>query len=162
MAGYKLDVPVDLSEQATDKLELAKKIIHLITGACNVLTVCVVAPLIATEARYLGAGVAGPNYTLFVALVSLPMPFLLVYFPWMYEKHNKFKRLGKFCLKNRTNLIFCSFHTFLWATAGIAITVHSNNASNCALDADLTETYGDDYTSAWSTQVCKKKKVNYK
>ncbi|KAF1800928.1 hypothetical protein V8B55DRAFT_1531510 [Mucor lusitanicus] len=152
MAGYKLDVPVDLSEQTTDKLELAKKIIHLVTGACGILTIAVVAPLIATEARYLGAGVAGPNYTLFVALVSLPVPFLLVYFPWMYEKYNKFKRLGKFCLKNRTNLIFCGFNTFLWATAGIAITVHSNNASNCALNPDLTETYGDDYTSAWSTQ----------
>lgn len=153
MAGFKLDVPVDLSEQTTDKLDLTKKILHLITVATGILTICVVAPLIATEARYLGAGKAGPNYTLFVALVSLPVPLLLVYFPWMYEKQNKFKRLGKFCMKNRTNLIFCGFNTLLWATAGIAITVHSNNASNCALDADLTETYGDDYTSSWATQV---------
>ncbi|CEP16691.1 hypothetical protein [Parasitella parasitica] len=159
MAGYKLDVPVDLSEQTTDKLELAKKIIHLVIGACGILTICIVAPLIATEARYLGAGVAGPNYTLFVALVSLPVPFLLVYLPWMYEKHNKFKRLGKFCLKNRTNIIFCGFNTFLWATAGIAITVHSNNPSNCALNSDFTEAYGDTYTSAWATQ-CNLAKVS--
>jgi hypothetical protein len=74
----------------------------------------------------------------------------------MYEHHNKFKRLGKFCLKNRTNMIFCSFTTFLWATAGIGITVHSNNASNCAYSDELTKTYGYDYTSAWSTQVKRK------
>lgn len=71
----------------------------------------------------------------------------------MYEKHNKFKRFGKFCLKNRTNIIFCSFHSFLWATAGIAITVHSNDASNCAFNPDFIETYGDDYNSSWGTQV---------
>lgn len=49
---YKLDVPVDLSEKTTDKLELAKKILHLITGVTTLLTICVVAPLIATEAKY--------------------------------------------------------------------------------------------------------------
>ncbi|KAI9485338.1 MAG: hypothetical protein EXX96DRAFT_544763 [Benjaminiella poitrasii] len=152
MASFKLDIPVDLSEQATDKLELSKKIIHLITGATSILTICVVAPLIAIEARYLGAGVAGPNYTLFVALFTLATPFLLVYFPFMYERYNKFKRLGKFTMKNRTNLIFCGFDSFLWATAGIAITVHANNESNCTYDADLTEIYGSSYTSAWSTQ----------
>jgi hypothetical protein len=53
MGGYKLDIPVDLSEKTTDKLELTKKIVHLITGATNVLTICIVAPLIAIEARYL-------------------------------------------------------------------------------------------------------------
>lgn len=71
----------------------------------------------------------------------------------MYEKHNKFKRLGKFCIKNRTNIIFCTFYTFLWATAGIAITVHSNDASNCAFDPELIEAYGDAYNGAWGTQV---------
>lgn len=81
------------------------------------------------------------------------MPFLLVYLPWMYEKHNKFKRLGKFCLKNRTNIIFCTFYTVFWATAGIAITVHSNDASNCAFNPDLIKEYGDAYNGAWGTQV---------
>ncbi|CAO3623416.1 unnamed protein product [Mucor hiemalis] len=80
------------------------------------------------------------------------MPFLLVYLPWMYEKHNKFKRLGKFCLKNRTNIIFCTFYTVFWATAGIAITVHSNDASNCAFNPDLIKEYGDAYNGAWGTQ----------
>ncbi|KAI8371928.1 hypothetical protein EDC96DRAFT_500924 [Choanephora cucurbitarum] len=159
MPGFKLDVPIDLSEQTTDKLDLAKKIIHLVTGATTILTICVVAPLISTEARYLGAGLPGPNYTLFVALFTLVTPFLLVYFPYMYEHHNKFKRFGKFCMKSRTNMIFCGFNTFLWATAGIAITVHSNNASNCAYNSDLTEAYGADYTSAWSTQ-CNLAKVS--
>lgn len=102
---------------------------------------------------YQGAGRPAPNYTLFVAITSLPVPFLLVYFPWMYEKYNKFKRLGKFCMKNRTNIIFCSFNTMMWATASIAITVHSNNASNCAYNSDLTEEYGNDYSASWGTQV---------
>jgi hypothetical protein len=53
MAGFKLEVPVDLSEQTTDKLDLTKKIIHLISGATTLLTISIVAPLIATEARYL-------------------------------------------------------------------------------------------------------------
>ncbi|KAI8977553.1 hypothetical protein BDF20DRAFT_796624, partial [Mycotypha africana] len=149
---YTLDLPMDLSEKTSNKLDWTKKILHLITGATDILTICIVAPLIATEARYLGAGKAGPNYTLFVALFTLPTPFFLVYFPWMYEKYNKFKNIGKFCMKSRTNMIFNGFDTFLWLTAGIAITVHSNNAGNCALDPDLTETYGDTYTSAWSTQ----------
>ncbi|KAI7900890.1 uncharacterized protein BX663DRAFT_487879 [Cokeromyces recurvatus] len=152
MASFKLDIPVDLSEKTTDKLDLSKKIIHLISGATGILTICIVAPLITIEVRYLGAGKAGPNYTLFVALFTIATPFFLVYFPFMYERYNKFKRLGKFMMKNRTNLIFCGFDSFLWATAGIAITVHANNDANCAYDAELTDTYGSSYTSAWSTQ----------
>lgn len=53
MAGFKLDLPVDMSEKTTDKLDLVKKIIHLITVATDLLTICVVAPMIAIEARYL-------------------------------------------------------------------------------------------------------------
>ncbi|KAI8985132.1 hypothetical protein BDB01DRAFT_789018 [Pilobolus umbonatus] len=150
--GFKLEVPVAISEGATARIALAKTIIHLITFGFNVLVLCIVAPLIATEARYLGAGKPGPNYACFVAIFSLPVSLLLVYFPWMYEKKNKFKRLGKFCLKNRTNLIFCGFNSFLWATAGIAITVHANIPSNCQLDAELLSSYGDAYASAWATQ----------
>lgn len=56
-------------------------------------------------------------------------------------------------MKTRTNIIFCGFNSFLWATAGIAITVHSNNAASCAVNSDLQKTYGDDYTAAWATQV---------
>lgn len=53
MGGYKLDIPVDLSEKTTDKLELAKKIVHLVTFCTDILTICILAPLIAIEARYL-------------------------------------------------------------------------------------------------------------
>lgn len=53
MPEFNLNVPVDLSERASDKLELVKKIVHLITVATTLLTICVVAPLVATEARYL-------------------------------------------------------------------------------------------------------------
>jgi hypothetical protein len=44
----------------------------------------------------------------------------------------------------------------MWATAGIAITVHSNDAANCVFNPDFIETYGDDYSSSWGTQVIKK------
>ncbi|ORE13802.1 hypothetical protein BCV71DRAFT_188509, partial [Rhizopus microsporus] len=97
-------------------------------------------------------GKPAPNYTLFVCIFSLPIPFFLVYFPYMYEHHNKFRKPGKFCMKNRTNLIFCGFNSFLWATAGIATAVHSNDSSNCAVDSSLRKTYGDSYVSAWGTQ----------
>lgn len=53
MPEFNLNVPVDLSEKTTDKLELVKKIVHLITVVSDLLTICVVAPLIAIEARYL-------------------------------------------------------------------------------------------------------------
>jgi hypothetical protein len=53
MPEFNLNVPVDLSEKTTDKLELVKKIVHLITVVSNLLTICIVAPLIAIEARYL-------------------------------------------------------------------------------------------------------------
>ncbi|KAG1309315.1 hypothetical protein G6F64_005412 [Rhizopus arrhizus] len=158
MSKFKLEVPVDLSERTSGFLDTAKKVLHLVTLATTLLTICVVAPMIATEARYLGGGKPGPNYTLFVSIISLPIPFFLVYFPWMYEHHNKFRRPGKFCLKNRTNLIFCGFNSFLWATAGIASAVYSNDASACTVDSDLRETYGDDYVSSWGTQ-CNLSKV---
>lgn len=56
-------------------------------------------------------------------------------------------------MKSRTNIIFCGFNSFLWATAGIAITVHSNNAATCTINADLQKAYGDSYTGAWATAV---------
>lgn len=53
MGGFKLDLPVDMSDRTTDKLDLVKKILHLVTVAADLLTICVVAPMIAIEARYL-------------------------------------------------------------------------------------------------------------
>lgn len=53
MSKFNLEVPVDLSEKTSNRLDTAKKVLHLITLATTLLTICVVAPLIATEARYL-------------------------------------------------------------------------------------------------------------
>ncbi|KAI9495122.1 hypothetical protein BDB00DRAFT_734142, partial [Zychaea mexicana] len=94
----------------------------------------------------------GPNWTLFVGIFGLVVPVCLVVFPWIYDKKGKFRRLGKFCMKPRTNLIFTGFYTGLWATAGIAMTVHSNNPSNCDLAGDMEEEHGDAYRSAWTSQ----------
>lgn len=44
----------------------------------------------------------------------------------------------------------------MWSTAGIAITVHSNDPSNCAFNPDYIEQFGDDYNSSWGTQVKRK------
>jgi hypothetical protein len=53
MSKFKLEVPVDLSERTSGLLDTAKKVLHLVTLATTLLTICVVAPMIATEARYL-------------------------------------------------------------------------------------------------------------
>lgn len=53
MSKFKLEVPVDLSESTSSMLDTAKKVLHLVTLATTLLTICVVAPMIATEARYL-------------------------------------------------------------------------------------------------------------
>ncbi|KAI9271296.1 hypothetical protein BY458DRAFT_474721 [Sporodiniella umbellata] len=152
MAGFKLDVPMEVSEKTSSMIDTAKKVLHLVTLVTSLLTICMVAPMLSTESRYLGASKPGPGYCLFVAIVSFPIPFLLVYFPWMYEHHNKFRRPGKFCLKNRTNLIFCGFNSVLWATAGIATAVYANDASSCAIDPALRKAFGDAYVGAWGTQ----------
>lgn len=99
-----------------------------------------------------GGSQASPNWTLVVAVISWWVPVLLVYFPWMYESKNKFRKIGKFCMKPRTNLIFTAFNSVLWATAAIAMTVHANNASNCNLDSEL-EKSDDSYSGAWTQQV---------
>lgn len=85
--------------------------------------------------------------------MSLAVPIALIVFPTIYDRQGKFRRLGKFCLKPRTNLIFCGFYTVLWITCGIAITVHANNPDNCNLFDDKQDDFGDDYRNAWPTQV---------
>ncbi|KAG0179948.1 hypothetical protein DFQ29_001456 [Apophysomyces sp. BC1021] len=94
----------------------------------------------------------GPNWTLLVAITSIVIPICLVYFPWAYDRQSKFKKLGKFFLKPRTNVIFTSFYSVLWASAGISITVHANNPAHCNFDSALQKDYGDEYMSAWTTQ----------
>lgn len=53
MAGFKLEVPVDLSEKTTSIIDTAKKILHLVTLLTTVLTICIVVPMLVTEVRYL-------------------------------------------------------------------------------------------------------------
>lgn len=109
-----------------------------------------------------GASQPGPNYTLFVGLASIVIPVCMVLFPWLYESKGKFRHFGKFFLKPRTSLIFTGFYTGFWCTAGIAMTVHANNPDHCNLDSDLQKSYGDDYTSSWSSQVRKKEGIQVK
>ncbi|CAO3623236.1 unnamed protein product [Cunninghamella blakesleeana] len=149
--GLAVEVPLNVGK-SLPHLQRAKFVFHCIQLATILLTIFVVAPLIATENKYYGGSQPGPNYTIVMCVLSIGVPFILLYFPWAYEHQNKFKRAGKFALKPRTNMIFTSFYSFIWATCGIAMTVHANNPSNCNLDGELQENFGDEYTSAWATQ----------
>ncbi|KAI9491922.1 hypothetical protein BDB00DRAFT_766313 [Zychaea mexicana] len=132
-------------------LSTVKVWLHLSQIVLTLLTICTVAPVIATEIRFYGGSQAGPNWTLVVAVFTIWIPLLLVYFPWAYDRKNKFKRIGKFCLKPRTNLIFTGFCSLMWAAAGIAMAVHANNPEHCNVDSELADSDGD-YASAWSAQ----------
>lgn len=99
-----------------------------------------------------GGSQAAPNWTLFVAILTCWIPGLLVYFPWAYDRQNKFKRIAKFCMKPRTSLIFTAQGSFLWAAAGIAMTVHANKPEHCTLDSSRADS-DDAYASAWPAQV---------
>ncbi|CDS03024.1 hypothetical protein LRAMOSA00426 [Lichtheimia ramosa] len=149
-----LEVPFSMPKgpSCIPSVNTIKVIFHGLQILATVLTICVVAPVIATEVRFYGASQGGPNYTLAVGLMSLAVPTALIVFPTIYDRQGKFRRLGKFCLKPRTNLIFCGFYTVLWITCGIAITVHANNPDNCNLFDDKQEDFGDDYRNAWPTQ----------
>ncbi|KAI8367550.1 uncharacterized protein BYT42DRAFT_477020, partial [Radiomyces spectabilis] len=145
------ELPISVPENMPH-LGTAKVWLHISQVITTFMTICMVAPIISTESRFYGGSQPGPNYTLFVAIISIAIPIILIYFPWMYDRKNKFKKLGKFCLKPRTNMIFTSFYSVLWGTAGIAITVHANNPDHCNFDGEMQENYGNDYTSAWTTQ----------
>ncbi|KAF7723484.1 hypothetical protein EC973_001995 [Apophysomyces ossiformis] len=146
-----LELPVSVPDNMPH-VGTAKAWLHVVQVVTTFLTICVVAPIIATENRFYGGSQPGPNWTLVVAIMSIVIPICLVYFPWAYDRQSKFKKLGKFFLKPRTNLIFTSFYSVLWATASISITVHSNNPVHCNFDSALQKKYGDSYMSAWATQ----------
>ncbi|KAI8332094.1 hypothetical protein BC941DRAFT_437518 [Chlamydoabsidia padenii] len=59
------------------------------------------------------------------------------------------KRCGKFFMKPRTNLIFTSFYSLLWVTAGIAATTYALNPDTCNLDSNIN---ADGYESGWTAQ----------
>ncbi|CAO3590527.1 unnamed protein product [Absidia cylindrospora] len=149
--GFTLEVPVNVPANMP-WLSRVKMGFHFAQLVLTFLSICVIAPLITTESKYYGGSQPGPNYMLAMSILSVGIPAMLIYFPWAYEHQNKFKKAGKFALKPRTNMIFTSFYSVVWATCGIAMSVHANNAAHCALDGDLQKEYGDDYVSAWATQ----------
>ncbi|KAI8143022.1 hypothetical protein BJV82DRAFT_669149 [Fennellomyces sp. T-0311] len=145
-----LELPITVPDNMPH-LGTVKVWAHLSQVVLTLLTICTVAPVIATEIRFYSGSQAGPNWTLFVAIFTSWIPVLLVYFPWAYDRKNKFKRIGKFCLKPRTNLIFTGFGSLMWAAAGIAMAVHANNPDHCNIDSERAADDGD-YASAWSAQ----------
>ncbi|KAI8136663.1 hypothetical protein BJV82DRAFT_638648 [Fennellomyces sp. T-0311] len=149
--SFNFEMPSVKTPNGMPGVTTIKNILHMLQVLCTFITLCVVAPIIATEIRYYGGSQPGPNWTLFVCIFSMGVPVCLVVFPWIYDKNGKFRRLGKFCMKPRTNLIFTGFYTGLWATAGIAMTVHANNPDHCNLDSELVEA-DDGYAGAWSSQ----------
>ncbi|KAI7853007.1 hypothetical protein BDC45DRAFT_606911 [Circinella umbellata] len=158
MAGkFSFEVPAVAAPKGFPAINTIKNILHIIQALATFIVLCIIATVIATEYRFYDGSQPGPNWTLFVGIFGLGVPVCLVVFPWIYDKNGKFRRLGKFCMKPRTNLIFTGFYTGLWATTGIAMTVHANNPSHCNLDGEMAEADGD-YTSAWTTQ-CTNAKV---
>ncbi|KAI7863990.1 hypothetical protein BDF14DRAFT_1839113 [Spinellus fusiger] len=127
-------------------------LLHMLQTIITLLCICVVVPVLVIEIRYYGTSQTGPNYTLFATLISLIVPLFLIYFPWMYDRKNKCKTLGKFCLQPRTVFVLSIFYAMLWLLAGIAMTVHTHTASHCAIDPKLEVSFGQSYTSAWAHQ----------
>ncbi|KAI9323373.1 hypothetical protein BX666DRAFT_1886167 [Dichotomocladium elegans] len=143
-----LEVPI-ITPDNMPRLGKIKPILHIGEFILSILTLCTVAPIIAIEIRFYEGSQAAPNWTLVVTILTWWIPVMLIYFPWAYHHHNKFRRIGKFCMKPRTNLIFSVFGTVLWAVAGIAMTVHATNPSHCTLDTERTD---QAYASSWPAQ----------
>ncbi|KAL0075040.1 hypothetical protein J3Q64DRAFT_1385228 [Phycomyces blakesleeanus] len=146
-----LELPINVPNNMPH-IGTVKTWLHILQAICTILSVSVVAPIIAIEKKYYGSSQTGPNYTLFAIIISTVTPIFLIYFPWMYDRKAKFKKLGKFCLKPRTSIVFSSFYSTIWMFAGIGMSVHATNANNCSIDTDLEETYGDTYNRDWTSQ----------
>ncbi|KAF7725228.1 hypothetical protein EC973_000316, partial [Apophysomyces ossiformis] len=146
-----LELPVSVPENMPH-LTTVKLWLHLIQAVCILLTVVMVAPIMAIEIHYYGGSQAAPNFTIFVSVFTFLIPVCMAYFPWAYARKNKFKKIGKFFLKPRTNIIFDTFDACLWCAAGISLTVHATKPTHCDLDSNMVKTYGDTYVSAWTSQ----------
>lgn len=173
---FVLEAPLNVPD-TMPWLSRAKSSSHLAQFGMTFLTVCVVAPLIATENKYYvrspplyhrmldspfrcrllcwqqSGSQPGPNFTLTISIFSIGIPVMLLYFPWAYHHHNKFKTLGKFAMQPRANIVFATFSTLAWAICGIAMTTHANNPAHCILDRHLQKQFGDEYAKAWVNQV---------
>ncbi|KAI7849408.1 hypothetical protein BDC45DRAFT_520699 [Circinella umbellata] len=146
----KIDLPVTVPDNMPH-LSTIKVWLHFFQFLCGFIALWTVVPVISAENKFYGGSQAGPNWTLFVAIFTIWIPPLLIYFPWTYHRKNKFKRIGKFALKPRTNLIFTAFCSLTWASAGIAMAVHANNPDNCNIDSERAKS-DSDYESAWPAQ----------
>ncbi|KAI9024433.1 hypothetical protein CLU79DRAFT_747162 [Phycomyces nitens] len=146
-----LELPINVPNNMPH-IGTVKTCLHVLQAVCTILSVAVIAPIIAIEKKYYGSSQTGPNYTLFAIIISTVTPIFLIYFPWMYDRKAKFKKLGKFCLKPRTTIVFSTFYSAIWMFAGIGMSVHATNATNCDIDTDLQETYGDTYNRDWTSQ----------
>ncbi|KAI9018080.1 hypothetical protein CLU79DRAFT_761636 [Phycomyces nitens] len=142
-----LSVPDSMPHLATVQIAL-----HGAQILLSFLAVCMIGPVIGILNKYNGGSDPAPNWSLFVFFATFGTPFCIVFFPWAYERKTKFKKLAKFFLKPRTNIVFGIFDSVLWATAGIAMTVYSNKDSTCSFDAEKEETFGSSYTGSWATQ----------
>ncbi|KAI9254471.1 hypothetical protein BDA99DRAFT_518497 [Phascolomyces articulosus] len=145
-----IDLPVTVPDNMPN-LNSIKVWLHIFQFFCGFIALWTVVPVISAENRFYGGSQAGPNWTLVVSLLTIWIPPLLIYFPWMYHRKNKFRRVGKFALKPRTNMIFTAFCSMMWGSAAIAMTVHANNPDNCNIDTERAADDGE-YESAWSIQ----------
>lgn len=101
--------------------------------------------------QWQGSSQAAPNYTLAVTLITLFVSAPLVVFPWTMMSKKGLTAIRNFFLRPRTTVILTCFMTIGWFAAMISMTVHSTNASNCALDDALKK--DPHYVQAWSKQV---------
>ncbi|KAI9282066.1 hypothetical protein BC943DRAFT_329105 [Umbelopsis sp. AD052] len=148
--GMKLNLPINVPASMSS-LPTIKFYLHIAQVALTLMTIILVAPVISIEAKYWGGSKAAPNWTLIVGILTLLVPVGMVYFPWAYDRQDKFKVLGKFFLKSRSALVLTVFNSFLWLTAALAMTVHSSDAVNCALDGNLEKADGS-YAASWANQ----------
>ncbi|KAL7335310.1 hypothetical protein PS15p_200802 [Mucor circinelloides] len=132
------------------KLGVYKVSLHCLQILLAFITLCVTAPVISAENAYKGSSQAAPNYTLAVTLITLFVSAPLVVFPWTMMSKKGLTAIRNFFLRPRTTVILTCFMTIGWFAAMISMTVHSTNASNCALDDALKK--DPRYVQAWSKQ----------
>ncbi|KAL9549927.1 hypothetical protein MBANPS3_004985 [Mucor bainieri] len=132
------------------KLGVYKVVLHVLQMLLAFITLCITASVIAAENAYKGSSQAAPNYTLAVTLITLFVSAPLAIFPWTMMSKKGLTAIRNFFQRPRTTVIFTCFMAMGWFAAMISMTVHSTNASNCALDDKLKK--DESYVRAWSKQ----------
>lgn len=153
-----LTVPVRVDLPSMPWLPKADMYIKIAEFVFTFIVVFCMIPVLISETKYLGVGSAGPSWTTTVAILSLPFPALMAFFPYMYDRYDRFKAGAKIFGKPRTNAILTGFWSVMWFTVVITITVHTLKPDNCQWDESVTPgslmyQYGDTYAHDWVTQV---------